>query len=338
MRARLLVVAALVLSRTADAAPPPRPPAVPAAATAPDSLPLTQNVQLLGGRLGATLPAAMKLEARRRSIMSAEAAAEDETRAVLDHGAARFVMMTYELFALAGPDLAASIRDDRKAQGQSTRDLRLVPLSLARPLTALADIPPPTTGDADANLVYAAWVASPDGTVQYLAFYVNPAGAKTDAASWALLARQIVQRLTAGKRTLDTKAAAHKLGAGTETVTVATPDGWIVTTQPGPDFTVHHLRKLARLGGPAVSCGIYLGDHPSFQHRQSGIDAAKVKTSPATLFRAATTWQTWSADGSRFTSEAMTRHPGGSATVHAWCSADTEPELTDLRKIIETIR
>jgi hypothetical protein len=34
----------------------------------------------------------------------------------------------------------------------------------------------------------------------------------------------------------------------------------------------------------------------------------------------------------------MAKHPGGSATIHTWCSTDTEPALADLRKMIETIQ
>jgi hypothetical protein len=121
-------------------------------------------------------------------------------------------------------------------------------------------------------------------------------------------------------------------------VTIATPDGWTVNAQPGPDFTVYHLRKLAPLGAPAVSCGIYLGGHASYQFSQAGIDKAKVKPTPTKLFKSPATWQTWTSNGSRYTTEAMTKHPSGSATLHAFCSADTEPALTDLRKMIETIQ
>lgn len=90
--------------------------------------------------------------------------------------------------------------------------------------------------------------------------------------------------------------------------TIATPDGWTVTTQPGSDFTV---RKLAILGAPAVSCGIYLGGHASYQFSQSGIDKAKLTTSPARLFHAAAASQTWTGDGSPSTTEAMAKHPPG---------------------------
>ena len=159
----------------------------PAGAASPADLPLTQQVQLLGGRLEAALPAAMKLQARGHHIMAAEASGEHETRAILDLGPARLVMMTYELFALTGSDFQAAIFADKQAQGEPTDAFRLEPLTVAAPLTAIAELPTAIPGDADANLVYGAWIGHADGTVQLLAFYVNPAGAR-DAAPWAQLA------------------------------------------------------------------------------------------------------------------------------------------------------
>jgi hypothetical protein len=98
-----------------------------------------------------------------------------------------------------------------------------------------------------------------------------------------------------------------------DALTLTTPDGWTVTTQPAPDFSVHQLRKLAILGAPAVSCGIYLGGHASYQ---SGIDNANVKTTPATLLRAPITWPPRTASGSRFTTEAITSRPAGARPSH----------------------
>jgi hypothetical protein len=315
-----------------------RPSTAGAAPDAPGKLKLTQKVELLGGRLEATLPAAMKLEPRSHGVMAAAAADEDETRAVLDLGKARLVMMTYDVFALTGTDFKAAIKAQKLAQGESITGLQLEPLAVARPLTAIADVPPLPKGTAEANLVYTAWIGNTDTSVQRIAFYLNPEAARTAAAAWAQLARAIVLGLKPAGRTLDTRATSRKLGAGHDALTLATPDGWTMTTQPGPDFAVYHLRKLAILGAPAVSCGIYLGGHASYQFSQSGIDPAKVKTSPAKLLRSPTLWQTWTADGSRFTTEAMASRPGGSVTVHTWCSADTEAALPDLRKMLETIQ
>ena len=122
-------------------------------------------------------------------------------------------------------------------------------------------------------------------------------------------------------------------------LTIATPDGWTVTTQPGPDFTVTHLHKLASLGAPPYPAASTSATTPPSSSaspastRPSSSPAPPGGSTPPPPGR-----QTWTAGGSRFTTEAMARHPGGSATVHTWGSADTEPELTELRKMIETIQ
>jgi len=309
----------------------------PAGAASLADLPLTQQIQLLGGRLEATLPAAMKLQPRDHHVMAAEASGEHETRAILDLGPARFVMMTYELFAVIGTDFPAAILADKQAQGEPTDAFRLEPLPVGAELTAIAEIPTAIPGDADANLVYGTWIGHPDGTVQLLAFYINPAGAP-DAARWAQLAQNIALTLKPGTRALNLLAGEHTFGRPPAAVTIATPDGWTASIQPGPDFAIYHLHKLAVLGTPAASCGIYLGRHGSYQFKQHGIDPANVKSSPGKLFGTAATWVTWSADGSRYATEVMLMHPSGAAMLHAFCSADTEAELTDLRNIIETIQ
>lgn len=299
-------------------------------------LKLGHTEQLLAGRLEAALPDAMKLEARGHSIMAADASSADETRGVMDLDKTRFVMMTYEAFVFTGKDFKASIEADQKMQGDT--DSKIEPLTMQKPLTGFALVPKPPKGDSDANLVYAAWIGSADGTAQFMAFYISPDGVK-QAASWAALAKKIVTTIKAGKRTLDLKAQTRKLGSGTEAFSVTTPDGWSATAQPGPDFDVYHLRKVVTLGTSGPTCGIYLGGHPSFQASQNGVDKAKIKTTQGKLFGAATTWQTWTADGARFTSEAMTKHPKANGTmVHTWCSADSEAALADLRKILETIQ
>ena len=309
----------------------------PAGAAAPADLPLTQEVQLLAGRLTVALPAAMQLQARDHSIMAAETSGQHETRAVLHLDQARFVMMTYELFALTGGDFRAAILADKRAQGEPTGTLHLEPLPALAPLTAIAELPPPTRGDADANLVYAVWIGHLDATVQLVAFDVNPEAAR-DAAGFTQLARNIALTLKPGTRALDTLAGEHTFGRAPAAVTVTTPDGWTASLQPGPDFTVYHLHKLVPLGAPAVSCGIYLGRHGAYQFHQHGIDPDQIRPSPGKLFGTEVTWLTWTAGGSRHATEVMVSHPSGTAMFHAFCSADTEAELTDLRRMIETIQ
>ncbi len=282
---------------------------------------------LLGDHVEVALPTGMKLEARGHSIMAADQAGEDETRAVIDDGNARLVMMAYELYATTGADFKAAATADAK---QQLPNAVLEPVALGKPLAGFAAAPP-TTGDDEANLIYMMWLGNADATVQVIAFYINPAGAKaTD--KWLALAKKIAATAVAGKRVLATKAGDRAL----EDLVVTLPDGWAVTPQLGPDFTVFHLRKTVVLGTAAPGCGVYVGGFASYQYSQNGIDAAHVKKVAGKLMGANVDWYVWSANGSS-TTEAMTKTPNG-GTAHVFCSAATDGELADLRKLAETLR
>ncbi len=282
---------------------------------------------LLGDHVEVSLPTGMKLEARGHDIMSADQAGEDETRAVLDDGSARLVMMAYELYATTGPDFKAAATADAN---QQLPNIALEPVALSKPLAGFAAVPP-TKGDQEANLIYMMWLGNADATVQVLAFYINPAAAKT-TDKWLALAKKIAATAVAGKRVLATKAGDRAL----EDLVVTLPDGWAVTPQPGPDFVVFHLRKTVVLGTSAPGCGIYLGGFASYQYSQNGIDAAHVKKVAGKLMGANVDWYVWNADRSS-TTEAMTKTPKGE-TAHVFCSAPTEGQLADLRKLAETLR
>lgn len=298
---------------------------------APADTKLAPRAPLLGDRLTISLPVTMKVIPRRASIMSAESSGEDETRGVLDAGKARFVMMAYELYALAGADPKATIEADFKSAGYTGT---LAPLALPKPLVGYGHTPATVTKDKEANLAYAAWIVNGDGTLQFLAFYVNKDGAADpkDAASWSALASKVTATLAGGKRALASKAGDRAL----EGLAITVPDGWVMAAQPGPDFAVYHLRKLVPLGSKMPTCGIYLGHHASPQYAQQDAKVTPTK-SPGTLFGAKVEWMTWSANG-RWTTEVLGKHPAGPDTVHVFCSAGSEPELADLRKLAATLR
>jgi hypothetical protein len=299
-----------------------------ASADTPADKKLVTKTSLLGDHLTATLPADMKIAPRRASIMAAESSGEDETRGMLDDGKARFVMMAYETYSLAGPDVKAAVEADFKRGGYTGT---LEPLALPKPLVGFAHTPATVGKTDEANLTYAAWIASGDGSVQFVAFYVNPDGA-AQGASWSALGKKIATTIGPGKRTLAPKAGDKTL----EDLAITVADGWSVSAQPGPDFTVFHLRKLAVLGKDAPTCGVYLGHHPSLQHTQQE-SKAKTTTTSGKLLGAKVDWTTWT-DGGRSSTEALAKHPNGHDMVHVFCSAPTEPELADLRKIAETLR
>ena len=302
-------------------------PAMVAAAPADRKLATTKS-PLLGDRLQVALPDGMKVVPRRASIMSAESSGEDETRGMLDDGTSRFVMMAYELYATAGSDPKTTVEGDFKSAGYTGK---LEPLALPKPLVGFGHTPATVSKDKEANLTYAAWIVNADGTLQFVAFYVNRAGA-AQGASWSALAKKVVATLAAGKRTLASKAGDRAL----ESLVMTVPDGWVMAAQPGPDFAVYHFRKLVPLGGKMPTCGVYLGHHASPQYTQQDAKVTPAKT-PGKLFNAKVDWMTWSNNG-RWTTEVIGKHPAGSDTVHVFCSAGSEAELKDLRKLVETLR
>lgn len=105
--------------------------------------------------------------------------------AVFDWGTARFVMKLYWT-DLDGKRLRSSVGADLRTQGIAHPTIGA--LAVAKPLVAYAVTPAlPRHGE---DLLFATYLASPDGTVDLLAFYVDDGGVD-DAATWRTLARQI---------------------------------------------------------------------------------------------------------------------------------------------------
>jgi hypothetical protein len=65
---------------------------------------------------------------------------------------------------------------------------------------------------------------------------------------------------------------------------VTVPQGYVVTTQHGPDFIVHHVHKVMAFGDAEASLGVYLGDHPSAN------DEGFLKQGMSTLFGKRVPW------------------------------------------------
>jgi hypothetical protein len=283
---------------------------------------------VLGDHFTVSLPDGMASAPRRASIMAAENAPEDETRAMLDDGPARFVMMAYELYALAGADPKVTVEADFKRAGHVAT---FASLALPKPLVGFQFTPTKFTSDKEANLVYGTYVVSGDGTIQVLAFYVNAVGA-AHAADWSALAKKVIGSLAPGKRVIG--GAAGDRPAGDLVLTV--PAGWVTSPQPGPDFLVTHIRKLAVLGQESPSCGVYVGHHPTPQYK-AGLLKTAIKPFAGTLLGTKVDWDIWTTRG-RWSTEALAAHPNGKDRVHAFCSAATETELADVRKIAATLR
>jgi len=108
------------------------------------------------------------------------------------------------------------------------------------------------------------YVAQADGTVQQVAFFINQSAAKEFNAA-TVLARSMAKTIAAGPQGLSSAAGDRELSAYSpgNAIFATVPEGYVATLQQGPDFTVHHLRKLVPFGETAESLGLYLGYYPS---------------------------------------------------------------------------
>jgi hypothetical protein len=293
-----------------------------------------EPTSLLGGRLSVRMPATATTKPRGHNIMAAPEAAESETRIIVDADNERLVLMARELYALVDDDLEKAVRADvAHSWGEESATARFEKLSVAPSATAVAFIPQHGDGKSEANLLLVAYFKNEDGTVQFLAFYVNPAG-YTDAAGAMDLAKKILVTLKAGSTKLLSKAGPRVFRG----FVITAPQGFVASTQKGPDFSVFRLNKLSLLGQAHAGCGIYLGWHPQYHYRQSEMPPDKVDSAKGTMFGQEIEWKTWSKDKD-MTTEAIVPHPiKREMSLHVFCTASTEDELKAVRAMAETLR
>jgi hypothetical protein len=222
-------------------------------------IPTTQT-SVLSGRLVVSIPATAVSRTMQNGIMSAPEADQEQTRVVIDAGKQRMVLMVYELFERAGADFNAEVKAEA---GRLPLKVAVQNWPLSSSLRAAAYFPEVPTQDREANLVMGVFVAQPDGSVQNLMWYANPFGAKPSAGA-LLLAKSMAKTIAPGARTLTVAAGERELSnySQAKSVFIRVPEGYAVTAQRGPDFIVHHIRKMTAFGSPGASMGVYLGDHP----------------------------------------------------------------------------
>ena len=224
-------------------------------------------VELLGGRLMVRVPLGATIQARQVSIMAAPESAEHESRVVFDAGEERLVLMVHESFALAGQNFERDVKEWVARWGGK---YKIEPLRLPiNGLKAVAVTPmndPDHSRGKDATFVDGIFVESADRTIQSLDVFVN-AAAEKDLKGCKTIARQILLSVERGKRKLQLAAGERRLFAYSEDleISMVVPKDTVSTMQAGPDFLVHRLTALGRLGSDAGSMLIYIGGHPGYE-------------------------------------------------------------------------
>ena len=289
-----------------------------------------QPTEVLAGRVSLRLPTGAREEPLVQSVMHAPESREDQSRIVIDAGAERLIIMVYELYALTGDDLAASLQaelarlGDPDAKGYRQERLALED-SRGQGFTLMRTAPP-SVARAAIHLG-GMFLGLPDGTAVLLQAFVNPEGFQ-DPEGAASIARRIFASGAAGPRQLSRAPGPRGLG---QHLALTLPPDVIVVTQSGPDFSVYRLFPLRRLGERVPGqLGIYVGHHASF--RPIG------RPSPGTLLGRSVVWYDKSNSGTKALDVLVTMGVGRPEEVaHMFVSAPDDDALQFLKAIAETL-
>jgi hypothetical protein len=289
-------------------------------------------IEVLGGRLTVRMPQRAKVQARPNDIMSAPESEEHETRVVYDAGQERLVLMVQESFVFAGDDFEKDVRDwVAKWKGK----YRIEPVQLLiKGLKTVSVIPlnlPDHTRSADATFVEGVFVVSDDRTIQSVDVYLN-AVAEQDLEGCKAIAHQILMSLAQGKNRLKLSAGERQFSANSQDfeISVTVPKNMVVTEQIGPDFLVHRLITLGRLGANSENIGIYVGNHPSFH--------PGAKKSDGMMFGKQVEWRSFQ-QGAGLEALCELPIPGELPLfAHVWVQAPEDARLGELKQVAETMK
>ncbi len=300
---------------------------------------------LLAGRLLIRLPRVAKTEPLPYDVMSAPDPVETSTRYLIDAGPERLVVVAEELFALAGAELAQRAPLELPKPFQlAAANAHWEPVRVTRDKLRVLRVTPKTRDDhPQAILLEGAVVANTDGTVQTVAAYVNPRGAR-DRAGVAKLARAILATLAPGKRLLARQAGERRLALDARREIVATvPADVVLVRQDGPDFRRHSFYPLHPLGERRHFVQVLVDRHPA-RGEDGAQSTGRRSTVKGTLLGQPVVWTRWDWEGPG-RGEVHVRGevtlPGGGrfpAVVHAWSHARNAKEAALAKAILDSLR
>jgi hypothetical protein len=284
---------------------------------------------LLHGQLQISLPQGMKLERTDRVLSTGvKMSWTDEVRGTFEYGNARFELLAFETTASVGTTFRSNVLVDLNSQNVDVKRATIQKLALADQLVGFGVVPkvPPKTADASV-LIYAAYLARANGTVQLLAFYLS-ANELPYARAWAALARRIATSATPGPRTIDLGAGEHKL---TRMFHITTPADWMITMQTGTEtgpLVVYQLGQVVPLGTKGPSCVLTFDNDDANEPRG---------TISGRILGTDITWSE-SADGDGPMTQAFATDVWRNYDLLATCRAQDTKQLPAMRKMVESLR
>lgn len=242
---------------------------------------------LLDGRLVLRVPAIAKT--------ATGPVRSDDSRLVIDAGEERLEIHATELFALAGADFAESATRVVQGWNRGATEHLVAPIALASGLRGVDVVPATPDRRPTGAFVRGLFVASPDGTVQYLEARANAPGARDFAAADALAAR-VLRSASAGTRSLVRTAVTCRLTTPNADLTVfaKVPAGIATGLQHETDRSVHRFQPVVALGENAPSLTVTFAKDARYLHDRLN-RGIKPKVEAGTLVGQKVLWHSWSA-------------------------------------------
>jgi hypothetical protein len=290
-------------------------------------------VSLLAGHLTMRPLEGLEVVARPRAIMAAPDPEAWETRlsaAVDEHR--KLTVIANEPFRRPGEDLASSVAAWLAAEGE---DVDVRPIDTRAPLRAVLAVPRTVDSVSEAVLVARVIVASPDDTAQHLGVFITSDVAVEGHEGCVELAIEMARTLAPGDRRVEASGGRAELARG---LTIEVAPGWVVLSQPGPDFDVAWITHLVELGGAHSGLGIYVGGHPN-PHSNEAIDLSEER---GTLFGNDVSWRAWTTPGQvgrDVHREVIAPMPGRAGlSVHAFMVSEDPEMVAVMKAMTESLR
>lgn len=294
---------------------------------------------ILDGRLALRVPA---------STMEAPAPARsDETRLFVDAGEERLEIRATELFAIAGADFAAAATRVVKSWGRESASYLVAPLPLGAGLRGVEVVPAEPDRRPTGAFVRGLFVASADGSVQYLEARANAPGAR-DFAGTDALASSILRSAAPGTRTLSRTAATVRLATPLPELTVFfdVPTDTAAAFQREKDRTVHRIQPFAGLGENAPNLTITFAKDGRYLHDRLGRDV-RPAIREGKIFGQKVLWHAWSSGAGTALAEGKKQHlealitlgtPSRPLTAHVLVLHREDGGDEALRALVESMR
>ncbi len=295
--------------------------------------PITSKIALLGGVLTITMPEGSKVEGRQHNVMGAPEPDEDETRVVLEEGTDKLVLMSYQFQAIGGQEFDKEVDEVlRQWTSETKTNYSRTPAALSAGGLRCVFVHEVDAEKAasEANLIESSFVKNVDGTVQYLAVYLNPSACK-EWTQLAPVAHAILNSVATGP--MQANLGERSIAVDTELgLSVSVPAQMMTSVQQGPGFKVLRCSPLKELGAPAGSLIFYVGCHPDFEPES---DALRI---PGRLLGQQVDWRGRKTSDSRKSIETLVHVPQREEwVVHSVLTYTDDNSLAELRKVAESL-